>query len=354
MANQEHLSIAKQGAKAWNIWRHNNPSVRPDLAGTGFNTDSCNMHEFQGANLQRTELNGADIWSANLTGADLSGVDLSDSDLYFTDLSRANLRGADLTDSRLRFVELDGADLHGAIMARTLILGTNLSQAGGLDQIRHLAHTALDIDTFEYTADGLSSDQSRLSEIEGFYRAAGVAEHVIDYYRTRIGKPIDFYSAFISYSHADKPFAQELYRSLQKHGIRCWLDEKQLLPGDSIYDQIDRGIRLWDKFLLCCSEQSLKPASWVDKEIITALEKEDELTRQRGCRVQALIPLNLDGYIFTDGWQSGYRAEIRRRLAADFTGWKTERGKFERQIENVIRALRADGGAREPPPKSRI
>src|ERR1017187_10750520 len=104
MANQEHLSIAKQGAKAWNIWRHNNPSVRPDLAGTGFNTDSCNIDEFQGANLQRTELNGAEIWSANLTGADLSGVDLSDSDLYFTDLSRANLRGADLTDSRLRFV----------------------------------------------------------------------------------------------------------------------------------------------------------------------------------------------------------------------------------------------------------
>ena len=45
--------------------------------------------------------------------------------------------------------------------------------------------------------------------------------------------------------------------------------------------------------------------SWVDKEIITALEKEDELTRSRGVKVRALIPLNLDGYLLTDGWKSG-------------------------------------------------
>lgn len=206
MANQEHLSIAKQGVTAWNIWRHNNSDVCPDLICAEFNTDSCNMHEFQGANLKGTKLNGAEIWSASLTGADLSDVDLSDADLYFTDLTQADLCRADLTDSRLRFVDLGGTDLHGAVMARTLILGTDLSQTDGLDQVRHFGHSALDIDTFEYTANGLSADQSRLRQVEEFYRAAGVAEHVIEYYRTRIGRPIEFYSAFISYSHADKPF----------------------------------------------------------------------------------------------------------------------------------------------------
>jgi hypothetical protein len=98
----------------------------------------------------------------------------------------------------------------------------------------------------------------------------------------------------------------------------------------------------------------MKPASWVDKEIITALEKEDELTRMRGTKVRVLVPLNLDGYIFSDYWKSGYRAEIRRRLAADFTGWAADRAKFEGQVENVIRALRADAAAREQPPEPRL
>jgi hypothetical protein len=28
------------------------------------------------------------------------------------------------------------------------------------------------------------------------------------------------------------------------------LDEKPMLPGDDIYERVDRGIRLWDKVML--------------------------------------------------------------------------------------------------------
>ena len=91
---------------------------------------------------------------------------------------------------------------------------------------------------------------------------------------------------------------------------------------------------------------------WVDSEIERALRKEQQLMKERKERVSALIPLNLDGYVF-DGWQSGKKAEIAGRFVADFRGWDSANSIFEKQSEQVVRALRTDGG-REAPPEPKL
>jgi hypothetical protein len=182
----------------------------------------------------------------------------------------------------------------------------------------------------------------------------GLPDEWIAYIPSLVWDGIQFFSCFISYSSLDKPFALQLFDALQAKGIRCWLDEKQLLPGHDISRELERGIHLWDKFLLCASKNSLT-SYWVENEIKTTLGKELLLRKERGKPVHKLIPLNLDGYMLTDQWDLGVLAnEIRSRVAANFQGWETNKQNFDIQVDRVIKALRADEGGREKPPPSKL
>jgi hypothetical protein len=383
MTNQNHLEILNQGAKVWNEWRLEHSEVRPDFIGADFTGADLRDADLGfaylcGARLNNADIRGAylidaDLSSAHLVGAlfdgsDLSGADLTGAEFSNVDLSHAllcnanlrnayfsvarlvdvNLMSADLNSARLAYADLTRATLYSAnftdVMLSYSSFGANdLSGVKGLGTVIHVAPSHIGIDTI-YRSKGLIPEQ--------FLRGCGVPEDFLTYMRSLVAHPIQFYSCFISYSHADKSFARRLHDALQGRGIRCWLDEHQLLPGDDVFDLVDQGIRLWDKVLLCCSKSSLT-SWWVDNEINTAFEKEQELMKQRGEKVLALVPLNLDGFMFFGEWRSGKASQIKSRLAADFTGWEHDGKRFDEQFERLVRALRTEAG-REPPPISRL
>ena len=364
MAKLKHLAILQQGVGVWNEWRAKHQSKWCDLDDADLRNANLQEADFSLAGIDR-----ADLRFANMSGATFATASLRGSKLFSTNLSRAcfqeaflkhaylrrailadasladvDFSGADLTRADFSNADFSGVDFSNAKLGYTVLAGVDLSEVKGLDTVTHAGPSSIGIDTL-YKSRGQIPEQ--------FLRGAGVPNEVIEIARSLRNDPPQWCSCFISYSHEDKAFADLLYERLQAQGIRCWKDEHQLLPGDDLHEGIDRGIRLWDKVLLCASKSSLT-SWWVDGEINRAFQKEAQIMKERGKKVLALIPLNLDGFLFSADYQSGKKAEITSRVAANFVGWEKGHALFDRELDKVIRALRTEDTGREKPPSPRL
>src|ERR1039458_2148519 len=116
MANPEHLAKLKEGVKAWNRWREQNPQIEPDLSGADLSEASLldaklGLANLSRANLSKAYLHGAELYEANLRQANLSGADLIAANLDGAKLGAADLSGAFLDLAKLAGTHFDGADL---------------------------------------------------------------------------------------------------------------------------------------------------------------------------------------------------------------------------------------------------
>lgn len=123
MANEEHLTILRQGVEVWNKWRQNNNN-RPDLSQANL-SDA----DLQRANLREVNLSRTNLLDAVLIGADLQGADLSAAYLARANLTSARLVQANLCQAMLLEADARLANFEHANLSQAELTDANLSQA---------------------------------------------------------------------------------------------------------------------------------------------------------------------------------------------------------------------------------
>ena len=371
MANPEHLRILKRGVEEWNKWKQGHPEVRLDLREAGLEEASLGGADLVGANLFAANLRGANLRGAslteaklrkaNLSGTDLSGAglgqgakvlsnldgaDLRGANLLYADLTGAGLRGANLSGAKLRGAKLGGADLHWANLGGADLRGADftaartggthfadvdLSETKGLEAVEHHGPSTVGIDTIY---------KSRGKIPEAFLRGCGVPDEFIAYIGSMVGRPLEFYSCFISYSTKDQEFAERLHADLQAKGVRCWFAPEEMKGGRKLHEQIDEAIRLHDRLLLILSEHSMN-SEWVNTEIAKARKREVK----EGKRV--LFPVRLVEFDVLRDWEcfdgdtgKDSAREIREYFIPDFSNWK-DHDSYQTAFQRLVSDLKA-------------
>lgn len=275
------------------------------------------------ANLSKVNLIRADLSGANLSGANLSAAYLSGANLRWANLNGVNLsRGAILTATDLSAANLNGADLTGAQIGWTIFANVNLSTIKGLSLVSHKGPSSIGIDTL-----------FRSKDIpDAFLRGTGVPDQLINYYKSLVGKAIEYYSCFISYSSKNEDFAVRLHSDLQNNNVRCWYAPEDMKIGDKLRSTIDQAIRVYEKLLLIMSESSVAN-QWVEQEVETALARE----RREKCLV--LFPVRIDNTVMDteEAWASLLR---NTRNIGDFCQWK-DHDAYLRSFKRLLRDLKA-------------
>jgi hypothetical protein len=92
---------------------------------------------------------------------------------------------------------------------------------------------------------------------------------------------------FLSHASADKPVVRRIAAALRSAGHDPWLDEEEILIGESIPAAVERGLRSAD-FVVQCLSKAAAERGWIDAERdATAMQQFRE-------RKERILPVRLE------------------------------------------------------------
>jgi len=119
------------------------------------------------------------------------------------------------------------------------------------------------------------------------------------------------YDVFLSHNAGDKPRVRKLAERLRDAGLRVWLDDWVIRPGDDIYLAIERGLEAARVQVLCLSPEALGSA-WVTLERSTVLFRDPANAGRR------FVPLLLADCTLPDTLRRYKYVDLRHETQAAF------------------------------------
>ncbi len=137
-------------------------------------------------------------------------------------------------------------------------------------------------------------------------------------YSTITRMPDQFlWDVFLSHSHRDRTRVVRLAERLRERGLRVWLDDWVIQPGDDIYAAIEDGLEHSRTLLLCLSQPAID-SDWVKLERNTALFR-DPMNKERRFIPLLLeacqLPATIGRLLYLD-WRAEGEEELARLLQA--------------------------------------
>ena len=123
---------------------------------------------------------------------------------------------------------------------------------------------------------------------------------------------------FVIYPHSQKQFVKKLANDLNQSGIKIWLDENELKPGDSIKPIIEKALRESQWVILVPTAED-RGNSWVYKEIDLAYEQEKDRGRP------FIIPLKMK--------EGKIPKKFEERMWADFSN------DYETGLKSLLKGI---------------
>jgi uncharacterized protein YjbI with pentapeptide repeats len=287
--------------------------------------DSHEPRNFSGANLSQARFDDSILRGIVLQNATFEGSSLVDADLSRADLRGVSFKGAFLNGTNFTRAQLAGADFTDSELSRTLLTDVDLSGAKGLASVHHMSPSEISLST-------LTASNFKVSP--AFLRRAGVSRGLIEDLAKGQRFARQYETCFLSYSSKDTPFAEKLYGSLEDAGVRVFWDRFDVLPGESLRDQVTEAIYEHDRLIVVLSANSMR-SEWVRQEI--------ELARYH--KPESLVPIRLCGIDKIRSWTAKH-AELPDLAAdfpiLDFSAWRDD-GEYARTVALLLRSLA--GGA---------